>query len=376
MNTSIVEINVLGIILFLLLMIDGKRSMQIQKNNKFFYRVIFFTVLALTANTLLYYSVSLQKTFFFQYFMVIVYLISVEMGAYYWLSFIFHELLPEEQCNPSAHLLYILPIFFVSIMVLCSPYTHWIFYINEKKQYIQGNLYFLQNLVVYGYILTGAATSLVLYKKEYLIEKQKICFYLFLYSLFPLLGKGIDTLFPMLHITTAAVIISIVMLYLCSLKKEIHLDPLTQLNNRRKFEQHLIQITKASKNKIIFLIFFDINNFKIINDSFGHVEGDKALIIVAQVLKKVFSDTKAFLSRYGGDEFAVIMANEDGDALPYIEKIDASLVEISASLPYTLSLSVGYSVYGEDNATTIESLVQAADKKMYCDKQQKKQNLC
>ncbi|MDD4842710.1 MAG: GGDEF domain-containing protein [Anaerotignum sp.] len=378
MNTGIVEINILGIILFILLMIDGKLSVQIQKNDTLFYRVIFFIILALAANTIFYYIAPLpsQRTNFFQYFIIMCHLISLEISAYYWLTFVFHELLEDVQHNPAIKLLYFLPILFVAVMVLCSPFTHWIFYLNEKNQYIQGDLYFLQNFVVYGYILAGAMTAFLLYKKELVLEKQKMSIYLFLYSLLPLLGKEIDTLFPTVHIATATVIISIIMLYLCNLKKEVHLDPLTQLNNRRQCEQHLIQITKSSKNKIIFLIFFDINNFKRINDEFGHIEGDKALILIAQALKTVFSDTRAFIARYGGDEFAVIMANEDGDVISYLEKIDASLADISANLPYTLSLSVGYSVYGEDDATTIETLVQAADKKMYCDKQQKKKNLC
>lgn len=375
MNTGVMDINLLGILLFAVMIFDGKRSGRVL-NNRFFYRTIVFFLLSLVAGILYHFTgnITWQVAYPFHYFITMAYLLFSVIGGYYWLIFTCHELWQDIPIHFFVKVLSFLPILFLSIIVLCSPFTHWIFYMNEKNQHTQSSLFLLQNIIVYGYILTGAVTSFIQFRKVTELEKQKNSMQLFIYSLITLLGKGIEFLFPQLHIATSALIISIIMLYLGTMKKEIQLDSLTQLNNRRQFEQHLVRITKSAKSEKIYLIFFDINNFKIINDTYGHMEGDKALILVAQVIKTVFSNTKAFLSRYGGDEFAVILAIKEGEVLPYLQQIDHSLVELSANLPYTLSLSVGYSIYGEENATTIETFVQTADKKMYSDKEEKKKN--
>ncbi|NCC16084.1 MAG: GGDEF domain-containing protein [Clostridia bacterium] len=374
MNTGIAEMNILAFILFIVLLFDAKTSIQAQSNHKLLYRLIFFIILTLGADILFYFmqNTAFQGAKIFKYIIIITYFFSATISAYYWLIFILHEVRQPMQWKASSKFLYTLPLFLGAVMVLCSPFTHWIFFVNEKKQYIHGNLYFLQYLLIYGYIFTGAIVSFIKYKNEILLEKQIICFHLFLYSLLPLLGKGMDFLIPWVHAATPSIIISVIMLYVDRMKKEISLDSLTQLNNRRQFERYLIEITKHSLDKKVSLIFFDINSFKSINDTFGHTEGDKALIAVAQVLKSVFSNTKAFLARYGGDEFAVILRNDENEVRSSLKKIDASLAALSANSPYTLSLSAGYSIYGEENATTIETLIQAADKKMYCDKQEKK----
>lgn len=374
MNTGIAEMNILAFILFIVLLFDAKTTIQAQRNHKLFYKVIIFMIIALGAHTLLYFMGDpvFQGAKSLKYIIILTYFLSASLSAYDWLIFILHEIQPTMQRKTSSKFLYSLPLLLGAVLVLCSPFTHWIFFINEENQLVHGKLYSLQYFVIYGSIFTGTIVSFIKFQKEILLEKQKICFHLFLYSLLPLLGKGIEMLIPWFHATTPSIIISVIMFYVDRMKREISLDSLTQLNNRRQFERYLIEITKHSLDKKVSLIFFDINNFKSINDTFGHTEGDKALIAVAQVLKSVFSNTKAFLARYGGDEFAVILRNDENEVRSSLEKIDASLAALSAHSPYTLSLSAGYSIYGEENATTIETLIQAADKKMYYDKQEKK----
>lgn len=378
MKTGITEINLLGILLFVVLIFDGKLSGRGLNNNRSLFKIVVFFLLSLVAGILFNFTGNITSQAFYHvhFFITIAFLLFSAISGYYWLIFIYHELRQDIQCNLSIRVLSSLPILFLSVLVLCSPFTHWISYVNENNRHTQSDLFFLQSIIVYGYIFTGAIASFIQFKKDFNIEKQKNSLHLFIYSLLPLFGKGIESFFPKIHISTTTIIVSIVMLLMGNMKKEIQLDSLTKLNNRREFEQYLRRITKYLNHKNIFLIFFDINNFKAINDTYGHTEGDKALIIVAQVLKNVFSNTKSFISRYGGDEFAVILVKEEWEVVPYLQKIDVSLAEISSDLPYTLSLSVGYSIYGKEDATTIETFVQAADKKMYCDKEEKKKNQC
>lgn len=378
MNTGIAEINILGIILFVLLIFHGKTAVPEQNSHKFFYAVLFFIIVTLTADTILLFmkETPLQGARFIHYFFLFIYGIATVVGAYYWLIFTHNEALPDIQCQPNVRKAYTLPLITWVFIALSSPYTHWIFIVDEKNCFTPGSFSYLQDIFIYGYIFASAFLAFIRYCKETILEQRKLCLHLFIYSMIPLLGKCVEVAFPGLNIATPTIVISIVMLYLSNLKKEIYLDPLTKLYNRRQFQLHLAQNTKLSKQGKIFLIFFDINNFKAINDKFGHVEGDKALIMVAQTLRVVFSDTNAYLSRYGGDEFAVILYKEEKEVVSYLKQIDLSLIDISKELPYNLALSAGYSIYGEDDATTLESLVQAADRKMYCDKQKKKNSPC
>lgn len=368
------DINIFVIILLALIILIGKTTIQGQKNFKLFYRVIVFFILTLTAGSFYYFteSATLKGFVLFSHFMMIAFHLFGTISAYSWFIFVLHETEDNLHCNPSLKNFYILPLIFqCTLLISCG-----IFYYDEKNQYLQGYLCIFQYLLIFGYLFAGASISFIKYIKEKRYAQQKNCFFLCLFSLLPLLGMGIDVVFPNLNSILPFLVISIVMQYLNLMKKEIFQDPLTKLNNRREFQRHLVKVTKTIRKEDVFLIFFDINDFKNINDTFGHVEGDRALVMIAQILNAAFSNTKAFIARYGGDEFAVILKKEEPEILSYLKKVDASLVTLSASLPYNISLSVGYSIYGEENANTIESLIQSADKKMYWNKEEQKKTIC
>lgn len=151
-------------------------------------------------------------------------------------------------------------------------------------------------------------------------------------------------------------------------------DLLTKLPNRRLFRDRLDQdIRKAERaNKIMALLFIDIDHFKEVNDTLGHQAGDMLLLEVAQRLKSQVraSDTVA---RMGGDEFTAIL-NELKNPCD-VEKIAQSLVDTLAR-PFDLlgnevhvSGSIGIALYPID-ASDIEELIKGADDAMYRSKNQ------
>ncbi len=91
----------------------------------------------------------------------------------------------------------------------------------------------------------------------------------------------------------------------------MNLDSLTQLPNRDAFEHHLRREWRRLSDEIapLSLILCDIDNFKFINDCFGHDSGDCCLQQVAQVISSTVEDSKIFLARCSGDEFGVILSN-------------------------------------------------------------------
>ncbi len=94
----------------------------------------------------------------------------------------------------------------------------------------------------------------------------------------------------------------------------ISIDPLTQLNNRNRMEQHLFECVR-SQDVNMHLLVLDVNRFKKINDEHGHAQGDLALKSIANCLKESCIEKSDFIARYGGDEFVIVYKGNDVEGL-------------------------------------------------------------
>jgi diguanylate cyclase (GGDEF)-like protein/PAS domain S-box-containing protein len=156
-------------------------------------------------------------------------------------------------------------------------------------------------------------------------------------------------------------------------------DELTGLYNRRGFlafsEQHLSSIQRT--NKSLMVVYADLDGLKQINDSFGHMEGDRALTKTAELLVETFRSSDV-LGRLGGDEFTVFAAVEpDGGVEGALARLNRKFAAFNATktAPYKLSISVGLAIMNPDEAETIEQLMARADKAMYENKRKRKTTL-
>lgn len=150
------------------------------------------------------------------------------------------------------------------------------------------------------------------------------------------------------------------------LQKERIRDPLTQVYNRRFLgEAGEKEFVRAKRyQRLLTLIFLDIDKFKKINDQQGHLVGDQALETVAALLSN-YSRKSDFIFRYGGDEFVVIMpeVGEKG-ARQFLNRINQ---ELSCT---SLRISAGIATL--ETESSLEELVKKADRRMYEDKENKK----
>lgn len=146
------------------------------------------------------------------------------------------------------------------------------------------------------------------------------------------------------------------------------MDDLTGLFNRRAFLALSTQQLKVMRRKRqgLLLFFADVDHLKNINDSFGHKEGDRALVRAADALEQTFRDSD-ILARQGGDEFAVLAleaSGQDQDAI--LRRLNDHLQKASAEEPrYKLSLSVGAARFDPKDNVSIENLLENADRAMY-----------
>ncbi len=145
-------------------------------------------------------------------------------------------------------------------------------------------------------------------------------------------------------------------------------DELTGLYNRRGFFEIARKRLKEAQlcKRSLFLLFADLDFLKLINDSWGHHEGDRALIDIARILKESFSQSD-LIARLGGDEFAVFgfEDNKEEEKL-IIQRLKKKLRVHNAkgNRPYKLSLTIGIAHYDPDNPISLEKLMINADKKM------------
>lgn len=153
-------------------------------------------------------------------------------------------------------------------------------------------------------------------------------------------------------------------------------DELTGLYNRRGFlafsEQHLISLQRA--NKSLMVVYADLDGLKQINDSFGHKEGDRALMKTAEILRETFR-TSDVLGRLGGDEFTVFAAVEpEGGVETVMARLNDKFQSYNAqnASPYRLSISVGLAFMHPDQIQTVEDLMAQADESMYQNKRKRK----
>ncbi|RFU46667.1 diguanylate cyclase [Paraburkholderia sp. DHOC27] len=154
------------------------------------------------------------------------------------------------------------------------------------------------------------------------------------------------------------------------------LDPLTQLSNRRGFEalsQHALNVCKRL-GRPASLLFFDLNEFKAINDTYGHAEGDRALVTFAEVLREALRESDV-IARLGGDEFVALLTNTNrAETQTVTRRLQQSLAlrNEQAHLGYQIRYSVGEIEYDATRHTSIADLLAEADAAMYVNKRASK----
>lgn len=157
--------------------------------------------------------------------------------------------------------------------------------------------------------------------------------------------------------------------------EDVRTDDLTGLNNRGEFDRYLTAAaSNAMQDRQLYLLLFDADGFKSINDRFGHQEGDRALRLLAKALMEECHGTDWFCARYGGDEFVIICRCVDESCVrQIIADMDRRIEALAREnhLPYALSVSCGYARYNP-SAQSLSDLVVTADQKLYQVKAEKK----
>jgi diguanylate cyclase (GGDEF)-like protein len=154
------------------------------------------------------------------------------------------------------------------------------------------------------------------------------------------------------------------------------LDGLTQIANRRRFDQYLAAQWEQAPPQLVSLLLCDVDFFKRFNDGYGHPAGDRCLQLVAQAISRAVGRAQDLVARYGGEEFAVILPDTDPEgamqvALSVQREIAAlKLAHVHSEVKPYVTLSIGVATIAPGLGALPSSLVDAADAALYQAKQE------
>lgn len=299
--------------------------------------------------------------------------VSLAFVAYFWVLFGTTRLAFKYEDTTWFKILVALPVTLILIISMSSPFTGLFFKITENGTYVRGPWFMVQALTVISYNISVPILSFfTILNTKSAIEKNKAKS-LIKFVVAPLSTGVVQLINPNTPIMCLGLVLGIYFVYVDFLNLQIYNDPMTGLNNRRRAEYFLTDcINATTPERPFYLFMIDVDLFKGINDKFGHVEGDRALRIVAEALKKTADLDHGFAARMGGDEFLISTFN---NAVQDPDKVKKDLNSILSqmcennNLPYTLTLSVGYAKCSSSSVKLI-SLLNEADEMLYQEKEQ------
>lgn len=260
-----------------------------------------------------------------------------------------------------------LPFVINSIIALGSYNFDWIFSITNENLYRRGPLFFISPLTSYFYY---SLHIVFLYRNRERLNREDL---LILSSLtaFPAL-LSIFQLYYFVYLTIwNSIAIAVVINYIFIVYGQAKVDSLTGLGNRTAYEEYLANFNRKSNN-VLAVLYIDLDDFKSINDLFGHHEGDKVLKAFAKHLEDIF-DGKGVPIRLGGDEFIVLIKeNQEEIVEDYIKALKNTIDAYNArsNRPYAIKFSYGMAIFN-NTYKSVHELIQYSDKLMYEEKKRR-----
>ncbi len=258
----------------------------------------------------------------------------------------------------STHRIWLVPTLINIVATVLSPQFGFIFYVDANKQYIRGDYFFIFITVyIINFLFLIISTLDMGEKYNYPIMRKMVAL-----SLFTIIGTSIQLVYPLAYSTWHCVTLSFFLYFLVISDFDSSFDTLTGFYNRAAFDKAAKQIVGPKAFSVIIL---DINDFKSINDTYGHDYGDTVIKAVAVIIRKSFNKHYTCY-RFGGDEFSVIGKESDQkkieDLLRTMTNNLAKMREKGNPLP---TVSYGYSIFRGGEKHDFYKILKEADDQMY-----------
>ena len=234
-----------------------------------------------------------------------------------------------------------------------------VFSVNADNIYSRGPHFCIYVIMYFGAILYLSASTIVT-SREYQNRSRLLIYPLIL---FVMAETTIQVVFPELHVTWLCVTLLSVLYFIYCNEMWNQLDALTGLLNQNSY----LKQTGGGRCNGGVLVVFDVDNFKQINDRYGHVQGDVCLAEIAECIKKVYANY-GYCYRIGGDEFCVLLKNSEKEGMCKQEFL-WRMEEKRRKITFLPTVSYGSASFsGED----IVEVKERADRDMYQYKNERK----
>lgn len=284
--------------------------------------------------------------------------------AFLWGCFVDYKIFGSHERLRRIYPLVAIPAYFIFLLSVVNLFYPVFFIIDQNNIYSRTSLYVFLYLVNYGYLAYGTVLACRHRKQmdQYLFMPV-VAFLIPIYigSVIQLFYYGVALIWP-------ATALSLIFLYINLQNEESFLGPLTNLYNRNFLLHYMGRITQKAKKGIkITGITLDINSFKQINDTYGHIQGDSVLCAVGDLLLRA-GGSGAVVARYGGDEFVILLEDAGAEQVQHLhadiqEQLQIYNASGKAPLPITLSAGVAEFDYRDPF-----SFFQEMDRRMYEEK--------
>jgi diguanylate cyclase (GGDEF)-like protein len=251
-------------------------------------------------------------------------------------------------------------------LCILSPFYGFIFHVDFNNQYVRGDFFFMF-VAVYSFNFLLLIMSTLITGKAYNYPMMRKLIALFVFTI---IGTSVQLVNPAVYSSWHSVTLSLFLYFVLMSEFDSSFDTLTGLYNRSTFDKTAKQVVGLKSFSIIIL---DINDFKNINDTYGHDFGDKVIKTVAAVVRNSFNKNYTCY-RFGGDEFSIITYETD------VEKIELQLKVLTKALSEVRedgtplpTVAYGYSLCKDKELQHFDQVLKEADDQMYLFKKAMKQ---
>lgn len=249
-------------------------------------------------------------------------------------------------------------------LAVTAPMNGLYFYIDAENFYHRGSL---APVAIFIYFLFFVYNIFLIIKHwKYLNRRNRMPLLLFVFP--PLAGYFVQMVYYGTSFVWAGVSLSILMIYITIQNQALSTDYLSGLYNRRQLDYYLDnRIKSLEKHQKFAGVMIDIDDFKRINDKYGHITGDRAIEAMASILKLYFKNDE-FIARYAGDEFIILLDIREGKTLEDIVNGLQRQVETyneKSKEPFKIQFSMGYAIYAACSGQSPDEFLNQLDRLMY-----------
>ena len=288
--------------------------------------------------------------------------------VYHWFWFAEIKFQSKLVGNMLARIMTLIPFAILVVCYIVSIFNGMVFSIGPEGELVPGPLVGLTGIVDNIYGIAIIIHAVILLVREKVPYRRRTYLTMIVFILMCTTGGIIDAVVQNTPVMLLANAFAFIFLFSNLQETQIYNDALTGLNNRRRADEYILEsIPTASEDAPLYLFVLDVDNFKQINDTRGHLEGDRALRTVAKGIANAADEYHGFASRWGGDEFVVVASGADESFAQSVMSTLKNRISQSAEetgISYPLEASVGF-VKCTTPQSKMSDLIAKADKMLY-----------